>query len=269
MHDDDLRLDGDRRQTDDAPVLTPAVFCVVLHDVAGLFQTQVQEIVQQVGDLVDGCFACGMVPFWHGKDDKRQMADLVSVCGECEEWMIHGMTHRRERGGRLVSWLTNGADEFGGLRPVEIQERVAKSQERIRALTGPRPMGMVAPCWRLPVSPHQLQGIDYVMGYNGLVSCCSDAGQVPLQAAPLAAVPLASWSYDWGRFGSVASVVNIIPAWRFQFIKNVVPCVVIHPADVGRGWLPVAVHRIQKLLDLGYQPVTPQKLMLVERVSAL
>lgn len=260
-----MSSDGQRSRIDDAPILAPRVFCVVLHDVAGGFQPEMRKIVEQVSDLLDGCFACAVVPSWHGEDDKHGMAEVVSVCGGCEEWMIHGMTHRRVSGGLFVSWLTNGSDEFGGMELAEIQERVLTSQENIRALTGIKSVGLVAPCWSLPVNPDELDGIDYVMGYNCLVPCRANAnaGKVPV-----ATVRLATWSYDWGRIPSVASLVNVFPSWRFQLIQDVVPCVVIHPADVARGWLPVAASRIQKLLTLGYRPVTPQKLMLAESVSA-
>ncbi|MEP3479378.1 MAG: hypothetical protein ABJZ55_09035 [Fuerstiella sp.] len=270
---------------DGANNLNSPAFCVVLHDVAGPFRIQIQHIVRQVFGLVGNRFACALVPAWHGHCDDAALAELISICGGCDEWLVHGMTHRRESdghggqsgtsrgtsrgfspgyGGRLVSWLTNGADEFGGLPLIQIQERVTRSQFIIRDLTGRLPTGLVAPCWSLPVRSNELKGIDYVMGYNGLVPCCRSEND-----QPEATVRIASWSYDWGRFGKVASLVNLFPEVRFRSLTDIVPCVVIHPADVGRGWLPVAIRKIQKLLDLGYRPVVPASLMSARQASIL
>lgn len=249
---------------DGANNLNSPAFCVVLHDVAGPFRIQLQQIVRRVFDLVGSDFACAVVPAWHGNHDEVALAELISICSECDEWMIHGMTHRRENRGRLVSWLTSGADEFGGLPLTEIQERVTRSQAMIQDLTGILPTGLVAPCWSLQVRAYELMGIDYVMGYNGLVPCCRSKND-----RSAATIRLASWSYDWGRFGKVASLVNVFPELRYRSFTDIVPCVVIHPADVARGWLPVAIQRIQKLLDLGYQPVAPASLLSAGKASIL
>lgn len=256
-------VDGRHKPGDRVESLGSPLFCVVLHDVAAPFRLQVQQIVTQVFDFIGSRFACGVVPLWHGDRDEDGMAELISICGDCEEWMIHGVTHHRERGGRLVSWLTNGSDEFGGLQLAAIQKRVATSQAMIHDLTGILPTGLVAPCWSLPVSPNELSGIDFVMGYTRLMPCCRSEEQLPADN-----IRLASWSYDWGRFGKVASLVNMFPELRSRIFTGIVPCVVIHPEDVVRGWLPVAIQKIEKLLNLGYQPVVPSKLMSVAEASA-
>lgn len=249
--------------------LRPRKFCVVLHDVAAVFASELDLIVRQVKDLVDGNFSCAVVPQWHGHIDPAGLAKAVSICGDCSEWMIHGMTHQRQTGGGLVSWLTAAADEFGGLKRAEIQERLLVSQQNIQTVTGSRPVGLVAPCWNLPVNAESLTGIDYVMGYNRLQPCFQDADSVSgarreKLAEPRKVVRLATWSYDWGRLGSVASLVNCYPASRLRWTHDISPCVVIHPADVRRGWLPVAAQRIHKLLSLGYQSVTPCELLFGE-----
>lgn len=232
-------IDGERR------------FCVVVHDVAGVFSSQVETIAKAVRPLIGGRFTCGIVPRWHGEFDSQKLTDVIRLCGECDEWLVHGMTHRRIGRGGLVSWLTNHSDEFRGLELSEIQNRVDGAAVLIQKFTEERPIGLVAPCWQLPVDPTLLNGIDYVMGYNNLVPCCADLQQVPL----------ATWSYDWGRFRRAASVVNAVPAVRLALLSAVVPCVVIHPADVGRGWLPVAIRRIKWLMEREYLPAVPSQLL--------
>ena len=259
-------------QTPLAPAseLDSPVFCVVLHDVAGVFRSEIREVVRQLKVLVGQHFTCAVVPQWHGQDDPQALSNVISTCEECAEWMIHGMTHLRETRGGLVSWLTKQADEFGGMKLSQIQERVSMCQRLIQAATGQKPVGLVAPCWSLPVRPQNLKQIDYVMGYRSLIRCDADVHLRPsisLRQQEARAtgchheIPLATWSYDWGRFGSVASFVNLYSELRFRFHRHVVPCVVIHPADVNRNWLPVAIKKIQKLLEQGYQPVTPRMLL--------
>lgn len=249
-------------------------FAVVVHDVASVFSDDLQQIVRQIEDLIGHGFACAVVPTWHGQIDERGLTDVISICSGCSEWMIHGMTHQRETGGGLVSWLTHRSDELAGINLAEIQERVSYSQEMILAATGKRPMGLVAPCWSLPVDLQRLTGINYAMGYNRLLTCFNDEDLVSSAASKQVAkqhkaVQLATWSYDWGRCTSAASILNLYPQLRFRFKQNISPCVVIHPADVGRGWLPVALQQIQKLLELGYRPVTPSKLLSAEWPSVM
>lgn len=226
-------------------------FSVVIHDVATVFARQIDTIASAVRPLVGDQFACGVVPAWHGQSDSRKLARVIDLCGESGEWLVHGMTHQREHRGGIISWLTHRSDEFSGLEFSEIQSRVNDAAALIQELTGKIPVGLVAPCWRLPVDPKQLNGIDYVMGYHRLLPCSGEKQQVSL----------ATWSYDWGRFRQMASAVNLIPAVRFAFTTEVVPCVVIHPADVDRGWLPVAIRRIEWLLEREFSPVTPSQLL--------
>lgn len=230
-------------------------FCVVLHDVAAPFQSEIRKVVDGIRPIIGSRFSAAIVPCWDGREDPSGLQAAIDICGECNEWMLHGLTHQRQRGRGLVSCLTGGLDEFSGLNAVEIQERLHRASRLIQQSTGSVPGGLVAPCWQLPVSASQLSGLQYVMGYHQL-ECCD--GKSP-------ALPLATWSYDWGRIRRLTSAANLLPRIRSAMKPEVIPCVVIHPADVRRGDLGKAIRQISDFVQRGRTPLVPRQLLDIEK----
>ncbi|MEZ6133385.1 MAG: hypothetical protein R3C53_00610 [Pirellulaceae bacterium] len=219
---------------------------IVIHDVAEPFLDQIECVLRLIRPLVGTAFACAVVPNWHGREHS-QHERLVNAIADCREILLHGLTHRRDHPGGVVSALTHRSDEFGGLEIAAIQARIdlakCRIQERFRRTT----TGLVPPAWQLPVRASQLQGVDFVMRFGRLESC----------ASPSLNRPLSTYSYDWGRCGWAAWASGFLARVARYIHWQAVPCVVIHPIDVTRGWLPHINRNIENLLASGFEPITP------------
>ena len=65
---------------------------------------------------------------------------------------------------------------------------------------------------------------------------------------------LATWSWDCGVIG-LAGYAGEILGTALYLRKNAIPCIVLHPNDVPRGFLPRILSRIRNFLDSGFNPV--------------
>ena len=86
-------------------------------------------------------------------------------------------------------------------------------------------------------------GLDYVLGF---FSVQSSAGRE---------VPLATWSWDCGRWGWLGHLGHGV-GWLSQSLDRGVPTLAIHPRDLERGFWPTIVRLTQELIDTGYEPTT-------------
>jgi len=91
-------------------------------------------------------------------------------------------------------------------------------------------------------------GLEHVLGFFSLES---RAGR---------SVPLATWTWDCGRWGWLGHLGHGI-GWLLQFVGRGVPALAIHPRDLGRGFWPKILRLTQDLLDTGYEPSTLAGLM--------
>jgi hypothetical protein len=221
-------------------------FCVVVHDVTPVFAREIDVICERLLPAVGSAFAMAAVPCWHAVEPdecgRRKLRDWTSLCGET---LLHGWTHRRDYRPRIVSWVTDRADEFGGCSRQEVIERVGRGRSLLEQYIGEPVSGLVPPAWRMPVSIAELGGcgIEYVLNF------------ARLESATGGILPLASFSWDWGRFAFLsrpgASLGQCLCLWN----RPAVPIIVVHPADVGRGHLPSALRLLRRLKRAGGVPM--------------
>ena len=86
-------------------------------------------------------------------------------------------------------------------------------------------------------------GLDHVLGYFALES---SAGRT---------VPLATWTWDCGRWSWLGYIGHGI-GWLSQSLSLGVPVLAIHPRDLERGFWPKILRLTSELLDTGYEPST-------------
>ena len=224
---------------------------VVIHDVAPVFCGELEVIVQSVRELIGSRFACAIVPRWKGTQTWASSDLLLELVGECDECMLHGYTHHRQRDPGLVSRLTGRSDEFAGLSTVEIQQRIDAGRDYLARETGISVTGLLPPAWQMPCDARSLNGVDYLMRFRHLESC-THAGTV---------YRLATWSFDWGWLRQACWCGELLGQARWKLSSGTIPCVAIHPADVTRNWLPRILRLIRTLIDQGHQPTLPRELL--------
>jgi hypothetical protein len=231
---------------------TTSTFVVVVHDVTPVFAREIDRIVDGLSRRVGRSLGAAIVPNWHGREagpgDVRQFQEWRSRVGEL---LLHGWTHFRTQTPGLISALTDRADEFGGLSPQASTERLVAAQSVVQSLLGETLCGFVPPAWQFTGPPVALRsaGVDYVLGFQRLRGTAGGD------------LPLATWSWDWGGFPGSSTP----GAWLGTAVRLVrpssIPVVVLHPMDVRRGCLPLAMRRIEGLLDEGLEPVLPSELV--------
>jgi hypothetical protein len=73
-------------------------------------------------------------------------------------------------------------------------------------------------------------------------------------------LPLATWVWDVSPIRLLCRVGYRLGQIQYRFRKNALPCVVLHPLDLERGFLPQIEKTVQRLLDAGRQPVMLESL---------
>ena len=91
-------------------------------------------------------------------------------------------------------------------------------------------------------------GLEHVLGFFSLDS--SDGRRVPL----------ATWTWDCGRWGWLGHVGHWVGRLSHATARGV-PTLAIHPRDVERGFWPRIVRLVRELLAAGYEPSTPVGLL--------
>jgi predicted deacetylase len=229
-------------------MLPPGIFFTIVHDVAPVFQREISTILRLLAPLVGRQVGAALVPCWHATAldlDFIRRADR-----DFGELLIHGLTHRRSapRGGPRA-WLTRGADEFGGLDCNRACARVRQARRIMVGVLGRETGGFVPPAWQMgALSPAALarSGIRYCLGMRNLILCESGSTQ-----------RLATWSWDAGRWAWAGYAGHALGVAARVIDRAAVPCVVVHPADLARGFVPCALALIRNLLAHGLRPVLP------------
>ncbi len=193
-------------------------------------------------DTLAGAF----VPRWHSlppePDDSAHWQRWTEFFAEI---LLHGWTHRREHRPGLVSLVTGRADELAGLLPRDVAARVAAGRSELEEIIGRPITGFVPPAWQLPGGFAALRetGLEYSVGFRRLES------SQPLR------IPLATYSWDWGRLPLVGRLGAQLGTCFRLITPHAIPVIVLHPADVDRGSVSPAVARIRQLKDTGWQAV--------------
>ncbi len=222
-------------------------FLVCIHDATPAFASEIRVMVRDLAPFLGRRLSLGVVPNWHGE---WPLASHPKYCRlvqqHSEELLLHGYFHRRQRGRGPISLLTAGGDEMNGLSPDETQRTLELGQRVITEAFGEPARGFLAPAWQVghvrPGSGNS-SGLEHVLGFFSLES---GAGRT---------VPLATWSWDCGRWGWLGHLGHGI-GWASQSLGRGVPALAIHPRDLERGFWPDILRLTQQLLEAGYEPST-------------
>jgi hypothetical protein len=147
--------------------------------------------------------------------------------------------------------LVAGSDEMNGLDPEETRQTLERGQCVFTEVFAEPARGFIAPAWQLghvSVRNGNNLGLGYVLGFFSLES---RAGRK---------IPLATWSWHCGRWGWLGHIGHGI-GWLLQSLGRGVPTLAIHPRDLERGFWPKILRLTQELLEAGYEPSTPSRLV--------
>ena len=204
-------------------------------------------MLRDLAPLLGRRLSLGVVPNW------CSTWPLAAHPGYCrmvkdgsEELLLHGYFHRRRRGWGPTTWLAGSCDEMNGLDPEETRYTLERGQRVFTEVFGEPARGFLAPAWqRGHVRPENgnALGLEHVLGFFSLESA---AGR---------SVPLATWTWDCGRWRGLGHLGHGI-GWLLQTLDRGVPTLAIHPKDLERGYWPRILGLTQDLLEAGYEPST-------------
>jgi peptidoglycan/xylan/chitin deacetylase (PgdA/CDA1 family) len=188
--------------------------------------------------------SAAVVPHWHGRPvDEPAQACFQRWSAGFGEILLHGWTHCRERRPGLISWLTDRADEFNGLSHEEAADRIRRGVAGLEQIVQKPVRGFVPPAWQLPACVNwRACEIDYVVRFT----------RIERRLGP--PLPLATWSWDWGRFGRLGTLGAWCGGRLAHALRRAIPVIVLHPADVRRGFVPAALSVIRRLRQQGRTP---------------
>jgi predicted deacetylase len=220
-------------------------FAVVVHDVAPAFLPQLVRIAEALKPRIGRDVAGAVVPCWHGRPIDGSSGDFEKfVAGAFGEVLQHGYTHRQDRPG-VLSLFTGRSDELVGLPRHEVRRRLGLGRELLRQVLGVAPAGFVSPAWQVgQVTTRELGscGFRYLATFRAI------------RAASGLTIPLSTWSWDLGALGLLGRVGQWFGDLSWRIRPATLPCVVVHPADVDRGYLRRVVAVVDRLLGLGRTP---------------
>ena len=227
-------------------------FCVMLHDVAPIYAAHVATFTQSLAPLVGNAMHAAVVPCWGGVplcDADRPFLDRVRA--EYANIQLHGFEHFRP--GRVGLWskIAAGKDEMNGLDTAETDRRLAAGQEILERWMGQSASGFIAPTYQVGfATPERLAkfGMHYTVGYGHVVT---STGQ---------RLKLSSWIWDVSPIRLLCRAGYRWGELQYRFRKQALPCVVLHPLDLERGFLPQIVRTVKKLVNAGRQPVLLESL---------
>ena len=222
-------------------------FLVCVHDATPAYARETQVIIRDLAPLLGRRLAFAVVPNWHGE------WPLAAHPGYCrlirdssDELLLHGYFHRRWRGCGPVTVLVGGGDEMNGQNAEETRRTLEHGQRVFTEVFGTPARGFLAPAWQqghVSLRDDDRCGLDHVLGFFSLESRTGRK------------VPLATWSWDCGRWSWLGHVGHGI-GWLLQSLDRRVPVLAIHPIDLQRGFWPAILRLTRQLLDTGYQPNT-------------
>jgi predicted deacetylase len=220
-------------------------FAVVVHDVAPAFLPELARIAEALRPRVGREVAGAVVPCWHGRPiDGSGSRFARFVARTFGEVLQHGYTHRQDRPG-VLSLFTGRSDELVGISGQQVRNRLGLGRELLRRALGVAPAGFVPPAWQVGrMTTQELSGCGfrYVTTFGAI------------RGANGPTIPLSTWCWDWGVLGLLGRVGQRFGDMSWRIRPATLPCVVVHPADVDRGYLPRAVGVVDRLLALGRTP---------------
>jgi hypothetical protein len=227
-------------------------FVVCLHDATPAYARETRAMLRDLAPLLGRCVSLGVVPDWHAQWPLTAHPDYCRLVRESSaELLLHGCFHQRQRGGGPATFIAGRSDEMNGLDAEGTRRIVEHGQRVFTEAFGEPARGFVAPAWQrghVRLSNVNALGLDHVLGYFALES---SAGRT---------VPLATWTWDCGRWGWLGYIGHGI-GWLSQSLNRGVPILAIHPRDLERGFWPKILRLTEGLLDAGYEPSTAAGLL--------
>jgi hypothetical protein len=227
-------------------------FLVCIHDATPAYARETEVMIRDLAPLLGRHLSFGVVPEWHGAWPLASHPDYCRLIRNAsEELLLHGYFHQRQRGWGPVTLLSGNGDEMNGLDLEETRRTVERGQRVFTEVFGEPARGFLAPAWQPGhVHPGEAKplGVDYLLGFFSLES---RAGR---------RVPLATWSWDCGRWGWLGHVGHGIGRGLHSLDRGV-PALSIHPRDLERGFWPSILRVTRELIETGYAPSTPAELV--------
>ncbi len=224
-------------------------FIVVIHDVADPFTSSVMTILKSLAPLVQRTVAVAVVPCWHGRTSLRYESAFHTYLREqCGEILLHGYTHQCRYLAHPLAMLTGNANEFSGLSRIDAYMRLKMGKMMLARWFDPPIHGFVPPAWQYGRLDRDL------LGASGLSYGLRFFHLEPVYGPHL---PLATWSWDTGRIAALGLLGELVGQVGQILHPDRLPCIVLHPADIQRGFLTRGLRLVQNLLNAGYCPVLP------------
>jgi hypothetical protein len=231
-------------------------FLVCIHDATPVYARQTQLMIRDLAPLVGRRLSFGVVPDWHGEWPLAAHHDYCRLVQDgSEELLLHGYFHQRQRGWGTTTLLAENSDEMNGLGPEETRHTLERGQRVFCDVFGEPARTFLAPAWQLghvrlaPTLP-----VEHVLGFFSLESRTGRK------------VPLATWTWDCGAWGSLGHLGQAIGR-LLHSVDRAVPTLAIHPRDLERGFWPKILRLTRELLDTGYEPSTPAALLEARNVE--
>lgn len=226
-------------------------FLVCIHDATAAHAHETRVMIRDLAPLIGRRLSFAVVPNWYGKWPLAADRSYCSLVRESsEELLLHGYFHHRRRGAGPATLLTKSSDEMNGLNPEETHYVLDCGQRVFVEAFGEPARGFIAPAWRpghVRLGSAHAPGLDHVLGFFSLESHASRK------------IPLATWSWDCGRWGWLGHIGHGIGS-LLQSLDRV-PVLAIHPRDLDRGFWPTIMRRTRELIDAGFEPSTPTALL--------
>jgi peptidoglycan/xylan/chitin deacetylase (PgdA/CDA1 family) len=227
-------------------------FLVCIHDATPAYDHETRVMMRDLAPVLGRRLSVGVVPDWHGEWPLAAHPGYCRLIREsAEEVLLHGYFHQRRRGWGPTSVLTQGGDEMNGLDPEDTRRTLERGQRVFTDAFGEPARGFIAPAWQrghVRIGNGNSAGLDHVLGFFSLES---RAGR---------RVPLATWSWDCGRWSWLGHVGHGM-GWLRQSLDRGVPTLAIHPNDLRRGFWRKILRLTHELLDRGYEPSTSAGLL--------
>lgn len=222
-------------------------FLVCVHDATPAYARETRVMIRDLAPLVGRRLSFGVVPNWYGEWPLTAHRDYCRLIRESsEELLLHGYFHQRPRGWGPVTLFAERGDEMNGLDREETRRTLERGQRVFTEVFGAPARGFVAPAWQrghVRASNLNALGLDHVLGFSSLQS---SAGRE---------VPLATWTWDCGRWGWLGHLGHGI-GWLSQSLDRGVPTLALHPRDLQRGFWPKILRLTRTLVETGYEPST-------------
>ena len=226
-------------------------FLVCIHDATPAYARETRVMIGDLAPLLGHRFSFAVVPDWHGEFPLAAYPDYCQLLRESsEQLLLHGYFHHRHRGVGPITLIAGSSDEMNGLDGDETRRVLLRGQHVFTDVFEEQARGFLAPAWQsghVRVAEASVAGLEHVLGFFALES---RTGQK---------VPLATWTWDCGRWGWLGHIGHGTGR-LLQSLDYRVPSLAIHPRDLQRGFWPRILRLTQELLDAGYEPSTPARL---------